>query len=300
MIDGTNQEGNIRIMCAASLLEEEARKANMEEEKLRLEIASLRKRNKWWAQPILGVLVGVVGIYLTFVQFETQQDRLITEQQEARKKREVDQWNRSQDQIRKDIDEILGFPHDQSQSVARVSFLLEDIKTDLDSYVGEKQRVSDLFPKYERSLTKRLVSLVKDDCDFSRNARDIVFANTVIARWDDYSDYLKEESDKLNYILYKYIAALQGLRDQNPGYFEDMKFDKSRNEYIVSRKYERQKDESILYDRFIRISEGFKMHLQAFGKENLSETARNFKENNLRGFQEALGNRSISEHILGE
>lgn len=288
-------------MCAgASLPEKEAKHADVEEEKLRLEIVNLRKRNKWWAQPIWSVLVAVIGLFLTFVGIEiqrsTEQQRFISEQQEARKKREVDQWNRSQDQIRADIDEILRFPKDQSQSTARISLLLEDIKTILNSYMNERQRVSDLFPGFEQRLSTRLVLLVRDDCDLSKT-RDVVLANTLIARWDDYSNYLKNEPDKLNYILDKYLSALQGFRDQNPGYLEEMRLDKS-NRYVISSKYDRRKDEPLLFDHFLSLIEGFQMHLEAFGKVNLSEKARSLKEINLCLFQSTLRNRTISEHVF--
>jgi hypothetical protein len=240
-----------------SLPAQQADKSDLEEEKLKLEIVELRKKNKWWAQPIfatgVGVIVGVLGLFLTVVQFESQrtseQDRTIIEQQR-------DRTIRFQNQIRADIDEILRFTRDQTQTVSRVSFLLEDIKTVMQSQVNDKQKVSDLFPGYERRLSESLVFLVRDDCDFTRNPRDVELANMVVGRWYDYSAYLKEDPEKFDYILYEYIRALEYLRQQNPGYFDDMSLSEEKTDYIVTPRYQRQKNESILYSHFLDIVDG--------------------------------------------
>ena len=275
-------------------------KVSLEVRKLREEIKSLQKKNRWETiaqlMPIMATILGVAGLFLTVFQFESQR---ASEQRKDRVTREVDQRAKFQNQIRTDIDEVLKFTRDEKQTVSRVAFLLEDIKTVMGSYVNESQKVADIFPGYERRLTESLLLLVRDDCDFTKNPRDVGLANVVLGRWDDYSNYLREEPGKLHYILYAYTRALQSLRDQNPGYFENMRLDKERNVYIVSREYERQTNEPILYNRFIDIADGFKKHLELLGKGSLSEEAERIKGNSIRAFQAALCNRTITEHILG-
>ena len=148
-------------------------------EKLDLEIAILRKKNKWdvvaYFMPILATLVGVAGFFFTVVAFDSQrkaeQGRIVSEQKRDRIAREIDQQVRFQNQIRTDIDEILRSARDEKQPISRVSFLLEDMKTVLDSNVNETKKVSEVFPGYQRTLTKSLVILVRDDCDFTRDSR---------------------------------------------------------------------------------------------------------------------------------
>src|SRR5436305_13410370 len=127
-------------------------------EKLNLEIAILRTENKWklvaYFIPIIETLLGVAGFFLSDVTFESQrkaqQDQAVKEQRKDRVTREVDQTTRFQNQIRTDIDELFDFTRNERQSVARVSFLLEDMKIVLKSSVNQNQVVSNIFPEYIR------------------------------------------------------------------------------------------------------------------------------------------------------
>jgi hypothetical protein len=271
--------------------------AIQERQKLELEIKELKWKAKWWSQPItatvLGVLVGLGGFIVAAYQFESQ---TTNEQQRDRQSRVVDQHIRFQNQIRNDVDEILRFPRNQNETVSRVLFLIKDIETVMKSQDGEHQKVADLFPGYERRLTESLVFVVRDDCDFTKNLRDLEFATILVRYWDDYSAYLKEDADKLDYILYKYVQALEYLRKQNPGYFEDMVFD--GKDYEVSPKYLGRKGEPILFSHFLDIKEGFELHLDILNKGTLSEDEKKRKESILRKFQAALCNRAISRDFL--
>lgn|GEM_PF-2750409 len=281
----------------------EMAKSDLELAKLKLEIESLKKKNRWEiiAQflPLIATTLAVAGFFLTILQFESrrtaERTQAVVEQQKERLTREIDQTTRLQNQIRTDIDEILRFTRDEQQTVARVSFLLEDMKTVMESKVNEKDKVSDIFPQYERRLTKSLVIMVRDDCDFSKNPRDVGLANIVIDRWDDYSIYLKGEPQKLDYILYEYIRALESLRDQNPGYLEGMQLDDG---FKPSREYAKEKTEPILYNHFIDILDGFREHIALLGTDNLSEEAGKLKKKHLDKLQSALRNQTISNYII--
>jgi hypothetical protein len=274
------------------------KKVSIETQKLSLEIQNLRKQNRWWVQllPLIATVVGVAGFFFTVVQFQSQRT---SEQRKDRLTREVDQRTKFQNQIRGDIEELLRFTRDQSQTVSRVGFLLEDVKTVMESYVNESQKVSDLFPGYKRSLTESLVTLVRDDCDFTKNPRDVELANTIIIHWDDYSNYLKEKTQKLDYILYEYTRGLQALHDKNPGYFKNLDLKGKPIGYYVPPKYRKKANEAILFGHFLDIVDGFKLHLEVLGTENLSDAAKELRDKNRRDFQDAVGNRRVSEYILG-
>jgi hypothetical protein len=264
-------------------------------DKLNLEIEGLRKQNDLapWPQfaPLIVAALGLAGLAFTIFQFQAGQkkDRLT---------RELDQRTRLQNQLRNDIDQILLFTRDEKQTVSRVSFLLEDMKTVLRSQVNEKQTVSDVFPHYERSLTKSLVKLVRDDCDFTKNPRDVGLAHTIIHYWNDYSDYLNRDLKKLHYILYEYIRAFQALRTQNPGYLENLKINPQTDEYEVSPEYEAKEGEAILYNTFIDIRDGFIKHLEILGDEGLSEEAKQLKRTIAQAFHNDFGNKLIADDIL--
>lgn len=285
----------------------EEEKLDLEIQKLDLEAQSLLKKNKWdlkaqFMPPIIAMLLGVGGLYLTLNQYKGQrraeQDRTISEQQKDRKNGEVDQRTRLQNQIRTDIDEILRFTRDENQTVSRISYLLEDIKTVMRStlYIDEeKQTVAKAFPEYERHLTESLAIMVRDDCDFTKNARDVGVANVVITQWQDYSAYLRGEPDKLDWILYSYIRALESLRDANPGYLEGMTLDDG---FKPSPKYASQNNEPILYARFIDILVGFRKHIEVFGKTNLNDEAKRRRDKYFHQFLDALHNTRISNYIV--
>lgn len=265
-------------------------------DKLSLEIESLRKQNKLmpWTQfaPLIVAGLGLAGLAFTIYQFQSGQKK-------DRMTRELDQRTRLQSQIRTDIDHILSFTSDKKQTVSRVSFLLGDMKTVLESRVDERHKVSDVFPHYERSLTQSLVKLVRDDCDFTKNDRDVGLANTIIFYWTDYSDYLKSDLKKLHFILYAYVRALLGLRHKNPGYLEGLRMNPETDAYEVAAAYEEQENEAILYNKFIDIRDGFLKHLELLGKDTLTEDAKLLKKTITREFREALSNDEISRDILG-
>jgi len=282
-------------------------KLDLEIKKLELEAESLRKKNKWdlraqFMSPIIAMFLGVVGLYITLNQYsdqrKTEQDRTISEQKKDRQNSEVDQRSRLQNQIRSDIDEILRFPRDERQTVSRVSFLLEDIKTVMDSttYVDEKRQIiADTFPEYKRRLTQSLVILITNDCDFTTNARDVGLTNTVIRHWDDYADYLKTDPKKLDWIRNEYIMALESFRNANPGYLEEIEL---RDDGVrPGPKYAKQKKEPILYASFIDILDGFKWHLD-LSQENLSDQDKNRRERLLKQFLDTLHNPALSDYIV--
>jgi hypothetical protein len=287
---------------------QEKQKSDLAREKLEMELKELRWKIKWWTQPItataLGVVLGGLGLYLTFLQFESsrtaEQDRISNEQQRDRQSRVVDRQIRFQTQIRSDIDEILRFPRDQSETISRVVFLLGDVETMMQSQDSENRNVTDPFPRYEkRRFTESLVFVVRDDCDFTRNLRDLEFANIVVTYWNDYSTYLKEDADKLDYILYKYVQTLEYLRKQNPGYFEEMRLSKGKEDYVVSPKYLGRTGEPVLFSHFLDIKDGFESHMKILSNGTLSDDEKRRKESVLKKFQAALCNRAISEDFLG-
>jgi hypothetical protein len=265
-----------------------------QEEKLTLEIEDLRKRNRW--SPIVATLLGVAGFFFTVLQFQCQRS---SELQRDRVGKEVDQLARFQNQTRTDIDEILRSAHEEGPSAARVLFLVEDMKTVMESKVNDTQKFSAKFPNYERGLTKGLAILIRDDYDFSHKPRDVSRANVVRGHWNDYSNYLREDARMLDYILYKYTQALQNFRDRNIGYVECLTVDPQTQQVQVCRKYELQQNDQALYDYFADLIKGFKQHIELVGGNPLTEVDQKRRNKILLDFQEAICNPVVSKHYSG-
>ena len=95
------------------------------ERKLDLELENLEKRNKWESYspllPLIASALTLTGLVFAFWQFLSLQRKAVTEQQYARAAR-------LQDQLRSDVDKILGFAQEQKETISMVSFLLKDMQ----------------------------------------------------------------------------------------------------------------------------------------------------------------------------
>jgi hypothetical protein len=271
--------------------------------KLNLEIESLRKKNKWesWSPliPLFASGVTVIALVLGFLEFQSQQDqqqnKLISEQQQ-------DRTTRLQNQLRSDVDEILG-PQDKSQTVSRVSFLLEDINIVMASPIKDKDKdrvFSDVFQSYKRTFTESLVDRIVNDADFVKNPKDVIFATKTAEHWEDYRNYLKETPHlaKLDHILNRYVLALLSLRQTNASYMNGLDYDENQSAYIPPNEPEKKDREENLFQQFIQIQNGFTEHLE-LTKDDSRPEAQRIRQLNLRDFEVALCNRKIAQHILG-
>jgi hypothetical protein len=276
-------------------------------DKLNLEINGLRTHNRWapYLQfiPLLTALVAAAGFIWGVQKFQkeqaTQQEQTIKEQQRDRTSRELEYRIRLHNQIRTDIDDVLRFTHDKDQTPSRVSFLLEDLSAIMATPINEKEKAADVFAQYKLSFTGNLVDLIAEDVDFMRSPQDVRVAALALEKWDDYGSYLKGHLRRLNFLLYKYIRALRYLRDKNPLYFEEMKYDEKTDEYLIPPSYEKKEGEEQLFEHFSDLRDGFKDHIKLIATDSSTE-AQAIRNRNLRQFQAALCNPTISKHILNE
>lgn len=260
-----------------------------ETEKLDLEIESLRKKNRRDIIRLVTIIVTVAGLLFGLYKF-------YAEQQKDRISREADQKLRFQNQMRADIDEILRFTQDKTETMSRASFLLEDLKTLLAmAPVSGDQRT---FASYKESFTRSLVYLILYDSDFNKNPRDVRFAATVLDRWPDYQIYLQSHVGELNLILYKHVRAVRYLRDTNPRYLEDVRYYEPTNQYFVLPKYEKQEGEESLFQHFIYIRNGFQALTRLIAADPNSD-AKKVRDQNLHDFEAALCNPEVAKQVLG-
>lgn len=264
--------------------------------KLTLEIQRLEGKGKpgeslkQWT-PLISVLIAVGGFLFGIYQFQsqqkTQQTQTIEEQQKDRRNRAVDQRIRIQSQIRADLEQLLQFPRDRQQTISKAVFLLEDLKSQLRINVDEAQDNADATANNKRMITVSLVETVEDDCNFTE-PRDVDFATIVVENWDDYEQYLKEEPEKLEFILGKYIEALEHIYSISPAVVRTAEYNPATRTYA----YQGGSKAAELSGHFQNTISGFRLHLALLPDE--SKKAPFMKE-----FQAALCNPALTEQVLG-
>jgi len=253
--------------------------------KLRLEIATLKKRLPWEPYlnfiPLVTALVPTAALMFSFLQFQTSQ--------------QAEQAKRVSSQIQVDKAEILKFGEDKKQTLSKVAFLFGDLKIALTSEAGDKIRASIEQQDSKRAFTKALVSLITRDLDFD-DARDIVFPNIARAQWDDYQDYLKENPGELKVILKAYVNALRSLDLKNPKYVQTMKYHVDTGQYIVVNDvYKDKEGEKPRFRHFQDILDGFTDQLPAADSRPDVKT---IKTESIRDFSDILCNEVVARKIF--
>src|SRR5436853_1724545 len=270
-------------------------------EKLTLEIQSLRSKNRWEDRvarylPVATVLIAVGGLLFGIIQFQrqqgTQQEASISAQQKDRAGQELDRRSRIQNQTRIDIDQLLQFTSDQQQTISRVLFLLRDLDTlTQGSFITNDEGGVLFLSNNRRTVTNALMKLLHYDCDFLKRPKDVYFATTIFDYWKDYSEYLKQDTKELDFILFKYIRALRDLHDTNPKYFQQLQYDKQSGKYVVLS--EADYNEEARFQHFGDTVIGFMKHL------SLLDGSPNERESYIQDFQRSLCNADLTEQLFG-
>jgi hypothetical protein len=189
-------------------------------EKLKLEIENLKKPKKYTELstklvPLVSTVIAVGGFIFGVVQYERQVQSV---QQTAR----TEQLIKVRAQISSDVDQILRFPSDNTQTATRAGALLEDLdlllhlESDLDG--GGANGIE----WAKRKISVRLSSEVEGDCNLNV-PRQVQFVIAIIDHWPDYTHYLKTKPIVVENILSRYIDALVELNGKNPKYFSKLK-----------------------------------------------------------------------------
>jgi hypothetical protein len=267
--------------------------------KLRLEIDGLRHKNKWENRisvyiPLASVLLAVGGFLFGIYQFQSQQrlqqDRTILEQQKDRLAKEREQAIRIQAQIRDDVDQLLRFTTNKDMTIARASFLLNDLKR-LCSYSGNEEQVDSVSGnKLVREVTKSLVEMVRSDCDFD-SPRDLELVEAIMNDWEDYLKYLKDEPDTVSPLLDKYINAFMKLHKATPQSVEAIRYNPDTSTY-ENCPCNCQDDPT--FHHFSLLQDGFDQHLDLLKKNTEQRVAF------IRYYQGALCNPALTEQVYGE
>jgi hypothetical protein len=276
--------------------------------KLDLEIENLRKKNRWETlAPIIPPIVSVVAVVASIVGILIGAGQFKELQQNALRDKSLERSAALEKQLHSDMDELSRFTQDKNQTLSRLSFLIEDLKT-IKVSADPMELPADDFHRYERGLTKALVQQIVNEADFMKNPQDVVFANTIAASWGDYHEYLVDSKDPeiLKAILYNYVRVLRYLHEHNAAYFKVLEYDEESQGYTLPPSYESFEGEEILFQHFKQCVEGFKIHfdlLDDLSQHATDEAKRNkasdLKLKSVRDFGDAVCIASVAQHVLG-
>ena len=187
-------------------------------EKLTLEIQALKKKSAWREAllqllPAVTVLLALAGFFYGLYQSHKAEQKAGLAEQTSQK-------IKLQEQIRSDLDQIVRFPTDKSQTATRISFLLGDLDKLLKTTLSDIEVV----PKDERSKTSDILAqLIADEINL-KEQRNVDFALTVLGRWDDYGRFLKSKPELLSNVLTNHCDALEEMYKKFPAYFGALKY----------------------------------------------------------------------------
>lgn len=238
--------------------------------KLRLEAITLKRQNSRKGQflqystlatavtALLTALATVVGVWIAISKF-------IDEGNKDRELRTRELEERSDNQFRSDLKQLLLYPVDTQVTAATVIFLFQDIESLTEGQENRRIRVSQLVSSLTRSA----------EFDFE-HARNIEFDVTALTYWNNYPVYLKQEPSLNLKILDKYKEALKHLHDDNWRFFESISVDSEGYPFFkpVVENFKYQREHAAEYDRFVYLFQGYRKHVETL-LEKSQEVLRN-------------------------
>ncbi len=247
--------------------------------KVEVEIEDLLRRRRWFQQaqplmPLLMTTIAVLGFVVSVWQFAgaLSKDREQREREQAQ--RQVEAQRADENQIRANLDELLTIAQSPSQGIAKVPFIFSDLNRLVARRPSEVQAVTDI-----------LVMFARHDADFS-NPRHRRLETEAIAGWKPYAQYLQNEQTFNNYILYLYERQLTVLHDEDPQYFESIRYDP------VARRY-RVKTVSPVESRFLRLVDLVRVY-----HDHLRIATKEHREQAIARFAAALRNQNLADDLV--
>lgn len=268
--------------------------------KTRLEIESLKKKNRWelYTQfaPFATVLVASIALAFGYLEFKVTQ---IAQQTQFLGAQQTEQRIRLQEQVRKDGDELLAFVRDEKETPVKVSFLFGLLNATVQSAAKNDASFS---REYARPLTKSLVDLITESTGFEKSPRNVAFAAKALDNWDDYKQYLLENPERFDEVLFEHTRAIRYIRDTyRPFYLQKLYYNETDRKVDLP-VFENEKGEEARFQNCVDIWESFMRHVR-FAEEAI----KNGKELNgldlqkdIRTFESALCNSQIAEKILDD
>jgi hypothetical protein len=256
-------------------------------QKLELEIKGLRRYSTVpetlvKLTPLLSVLIAVGGLLWGIYQYHQQQG-------EAQAHEEIGQRIQLEAQRRSDLDQIVRFPSNKTETLSRTKFLLKDLNTLLQLQERSLKSSNDLNEGSVREVSKILYDVVNDDCDLDTK-RDADFAGAIVDSWDDYKKYIQENPALLSELISKHCDSLSNLHSRIPRYVGRITYDPSQRIYIEP---PRTTDTEQSYFRhFVALVLSAKTHLDLLDQNS------KLRQDLVRDFQASTCNEKLTKELF--
>jgi hypothetical protein len=202
-------------------------------QKLNLEIEHLRNKSKWSDRiapftNLLSIIIAVFGFLFGIYQFQKQQQamnqQLIFEQEKHRLALDREHETKLQDQIRSDVEQLLQFPKEKDLTLSKVAFLLSDLKNGIENKYRGRADAATATKETVREISTMLSMAVVNECDFDED-RNVRFLAALMNQWIDYEDYLKEDTDEIEFLLDKYAEAINRIYKADPAVIRHVSYE---------------------------------------------------------------------------
>lgn len=214
--------------------------ANLEQQKLRLEIDGLKRQNRLIERivqlvPVMTTFVAVAGLAFSF--WNSQRLQRIesaarsTEATDRARNETQDRINKVQTQIRADKEQILEFATNDKISPIRVAFLIDDLKS-LTEQLPKNESEKDINQqgKLEKEAKDSITELLRRaawDLRFDES-RHFDFDAYALRRWNNYRQLWKEHPGEHHYFLAnKYHLRIKKFRDADPSCIEKLDYEEA-------------------------------------------------------------------------
>lgn len=186
--------------------------------------------------PLLSIVIGAAAFVFGIYQFQMQQNRVLVEQKRAEATAALSQQLELQTRIRDDVETLLRFFSDSSQTVSAASFRIENLKANLTIAASIPPLTRRVQFSDKRVITTSLVNAVEDDCNLDVD-RDAAFMHVLINTWPDYSDFLRSHPDHAAVIATRYTDAAYELAKKAPEEFASVTYSSKDSAFIWSEKW---------------------------------------------------------------
>jgi len=288
VVDMTKLQGDIKL---------ELEKATAEIQKLKLEIKALEWENSLLGRVLrlaglLTIIATVVTIIATGVGVGVGFMKFVDDRQKDRDLRGKELTERTTNQYRSDLEQLIGYPVNPKQTVSSASFLFQDLHDLVEKGFDEGQR-----DQYRIQIGSLLAQIVRsDDYDLSV-MRNLEFDRKAMFYCDYYKRFLKEHPGQNGTILSKYSFVLASMHDENPKYYQAIT---SEPNFLFSA----PKKGHGKFGPFVHLFQGYQEHLNLFDEAIHQDGSKNSEIQDSKRqaacwFYASTKNDQLTETLLG-
>lgn len=172
---------------------------------------------------------------------------------------------RTQLEITSNLNRLIDYGKEDAINSAQVVAALKSLNTLIDQSENRNQLLGD--------VTNVITTAVTDDIDFN-DVRQVRFEALCLGNWEPYEADLRSDQDKHKYVLYRYLIALRGLRNEHSAYVTMVNWDADAKKFIHPKDMIMEPEDD--FRLFQRLVQGIRSHSQLIDDSRRAELAKDF------------------------